>query len=769
MGGAGDDILEGVAPGFFEFNSLVGGVGDDTYVLRVQGADSIIETSGTLEGVDTVVTSFSYWLTGQDSIESLTLASGPYGYDQAWDATGNEYDNVLRGNNAHNVLNGGAGFDILIGNGGDDFYVVHDAVDILIEEAGGGFDTVFAYVDYILPAYIEELEMTYGSAVAGTGNELDNLITGNTYNNILRGGAGNDQLLDRGVTSNDQLDGGEGEDSLSGGGGNDTYRVDNAGDVVIETENNGLDSVFSTVDFTLAANVENLTLQGPLDIDGAGNDLANQLTGNSGDNILTGGAGKDILSGDGNTLAPLANTLLGGMELLAGDAGVGSMLTHDDDTSIALDLGTAVITVAGQNFTGDNQLFISSNGLLSFGAAYSQNFNTNLQAGTEPVFMLAALWDDWVTNRDAQDQVLVKLSDDNSDGIQDHLQVQWDVHHYSAGNNLVSFQIEIANGQVQYHYFNLDTGDAATANGLQATVGLKLPAATELLSFNQTVSGWGTLRWAAGAGDDVLDGGLGNDTLSGGGGNDSYQIDSRYDKVVELANGGEDEVFSTVSLALANEVEHLTLQGSALGGTGNALANRLTGNASGNTLKGNAGEDILDGGGGADVLQGGSDADILLGGSGNDRLEGGDGADTLTGGAGNDGLLGGLGDDEYRLGRGSGVDTLTDSDMTPGNLDVLLFDDGSVKRDQLWFRQVGSDLEVRITGTSDRVSVKGWYASADNRVEEIRTQDGDVLRADDVQALVTAMAAFSPPKLGNTSLNSTLHAALDGVIAASWS
>ena len=161
--------------------------------------------------------------------------------------------------------------------------------------------------------------------------------------------------------------------------------------------------------------------------------------------------------------------------------------------------------------------------------------------------------------------------------------------------------------------------------------------------------------------------------------------------------------------------------------------------------------------------------DLLLGGAGNDRLEGGDGADILTGGAGNDGLLGGSGDDEYRLGRGSAVDTLTDIDATPGNLDVLLFDDASVKHDQLWFRQVGSDLEVRITGTSDRVSVKGWYTSADNRVEEIRTQDGDVLRADDVQALVTAMAAFSPPKLGNTTLNSTLHAALDGVIAASWS
>jgi len=475
----------------------------------------------------------------------------------------------------------------------------------------------------------------------------------------------------------DILDGGSGADTLQGGSGNDQYVVDDFGDVVIEGVGKGTDSVRSTVDFTLAANIENLTLQGPLDIDGTGNDLANTLTGNSGDNILSGGAGKDSLSGDGNTLAPEANTLLGGMELLAGDAGVSAILGNDDDTSVALDLGAAVITVAGQNFTGDNQLYISSNGLLSFGAAYTESFNTNLQAGTEPAFLLAALWDDWVTNRDAQDQVLVKLSDDNGDGTQDHLQVQWDVHHYSAGNNLVSFQVEIANGQVKYHYFNLDTGDAGTANGVSATLGLKVPGATELLSHNALVSGWGTLRWAAGAGDDALDGGAGNDTMSGGGGNDRYQVDSRYDKTLELANGGEDEVFSTVSLTLANEIEHLTLQGTALGGTGNALANRLTGNSANNTLNGRDGNDTLYGGDGLDSLYGGTGTDTLEGGAGNDFLDGGTSADIMRGG---------LGDDTYVR-------------STPGDVIEELFNQGIDTVQTAATYSLGSNLEnVLLTG-----------------------------------------------------------------------
>jgi Ca2+-binding RTX toxin-like protein len=95
------------------------------------------------------------------------------------------------------------------------------------------------------------------------------------------------------------LDGGTGADFMAGGTGDDTYSVDQAGDRVFEAEipNEGSDLVFSTISYTLGANVENLTLQGSANIDGTGNGLNNVITGNDGDNTLIGGLGDDILDG----------------------------------------------------------------------------------------------------------------------------------------------------------------------------------------------------------------------------------------------------------------------------------------------------------------------------------------------------------------------------------------------------------------------------------------------------------------------------------------
>ena len=84
-----------------------------------------------------------------------------------------------------------------------------------------------------------------------------------------------------------------------GGKGNDIYVVDSRQDIVAELANQGVDTVLSTTDFTLARNVERLTLQGTGDIDATGNTLNNTLTGNAGDNHLTGLRGRDVLIGNG--------------------------------------------------------------------------------------------------------------------------------------------------------------------------------------------------------------------------------------------------------------------------------------------------------------------------------------------------------------------------------------------------------------------------------------------------------------------------------------
>src|SRR4030095_265564 len=97
------------------------------------------------------------------------------------------------------------------------------------------------------------------------------------------------------------LDGRAGADTMTGGVGNDTYLVDNAGDVVTELAGEGTDTVQSSITYTLGANVENLTLTGNNPINGTGNALVNTLRGNGANNILDGQAGADtIIGGAGN-------------------------------------------------------------------------------------------------------------------------------------------------------------------------------------------------------------------------------------------------------------------------------------------------------------------------------------------------------------------------------------------------------------------------------------------------------------------------------------
>ena len=178
----------------------------------------------------------------------------------------------------------------------DDIYTVDATSDVIVENPGGGIDLVMSSITYTLGSQLENLTLTGSLAINGSGNALDNVLIGNEAANRLQGLAGSDWL-----------DGGIGADTLEGGVGDDTYVVDNAGDVVSELIDSGIDLVRSSRSYALPDNVENLLLTDSANTVGTGNSLDNLITGNSGDNTLNGGNGDDTLNGGAG-----ADQLVGG-------------------------------------------------------------------------------------------------------------------------------------------------------------------------------------------------------------------------------------------------------------------------------------------------------------------------------------------------------------------------------------------------------------------------------------------------------------------------
>ena len=372
-GGLGNDTLIGDLGN----DTLIGGAGNDSYYVD-NTADTITELVG--QGVDSVFsTAATYTLSA--NVENLTLQG-----TTAINGTGNDLNNIITGNTGNNVLTGGTGADTLIGGAGNDSYYVDNTADTITENLNEGTDSVFSTVTYSLTTNTENLTLQGTTAINGTGNELNNIITGNTGNNVLIGGTGADTLI--------------------GGAGNDSYYVDNAADTITENANEGTDSVFTTVTYTLTTNTENLTLQGTTAINGTGNDLDNNITGNAAANILTGGLGNDTLTGNAG-----ADTLIGGVgsdSLYLGlndnvVDNVNYVLGHGTDTvyqfvrgvggdklnftGIAnfdvITLGTSTLVRVGDGISGNagfgnGQLLVTLSGTSGFN---STNANVNLFGG----------------------------------------------------------------------------------------------------------------------------------------------------------------------------------------------------------------------------------------------------------------------------------------------------------------------------------------------------------------------------------------------------
>ena len=273
-------------------------------------------------------------MTRSPAAAAIDLIFGGGGND---DLIGGLGDDLLVGGSGNDRLDGGDGVDHLVGGDGNDTYVDDTGEDVIVETATGGTDTVetlAATYSLALLANIENLsyEGVDADPFVGTGNALNNVISGGDLN--------------------DSLDGGLGADTLAGGLGDDTYVVDNVGDVVNEAAGAGVDRVNASIGYTLGANVDNLTLTGTAAINGTGNALDNDMDGNAGDNQLFGGGGNDnINGGDGSDLIDGGT----GNDALSGGTGddIDTIIGGAGDDTISVSNGNDIVRYTASGFGAD--------------------------------------------------------------------------------------------------------------------------------------------------------------------------------------------------------------------------------------------------------------------------------------------------------------------------------------------------------------------------------------------------------------------------------
>ena len=368
--GGGADVLEGGAGA----DRLFGGEGDDVYLYaRGDGSDEITDrpfySNGT-GGSDTLrfatgiapadvelyrTTGTGFFAPGDDltlvvdgSASQIRIAS--------YFAVGREVETIEFGDGTRwrradvdSRLRTGVA-NTLTGTAGADTFVVDNERDVVVEQAGGGTDTIEAIVSYFLPANVEHLTLTGALNASATGNDLDNTLRGNASDN--------------------RLEGGRGLDTVAGGGGDDVYvdvdpYVDGyltgyTPDAIVELAGEGYDTVEAKAyDYTLPENVERLVLLLTPEYSfydsrvgryvsaprhGTGNALDNVIDASRAQRdstvILEGGAGADTYIGhDGQDTYRLADP--GDWILATGD----TMLRDAVESAFDFDLAALGLTL----------------------------------------------------------------------------------------------------------------------------------------------------------------------------------------------------------------------------------------------------------------------------------------------------------------------------------------------------------------------------------------------------------------------------------------
>ncbi len=587
--------------------------GNDTISAANQSLDAVINLNagefssiGSTGQIDSV--------TGRSTkiIDNLAIAFDVL-IENAIGGSGND---TLIGNSVSNVLQGGRGNDTLIGRSGGDTLIGNDGIDT---------------ADYSKSDTGVSVNLITGVGVGGdaegdtlqsienlTGSDYGDTLVGNAGSNKLYGLNGNDSLA--GGEGDDILDGGSGNDSMLGGKGNDTYYVDSTNDTTIENANEGTDTVYSSVSYMLAENLEDLNLTGNNAINGTGNSIDNIITGNSANNILKGEAGNDTLNaGEGD------DTLDGGLgsDFMFGGQGNDSYFVdniNDSVTELAnegTDIVFSSITyMLGNNLenltlTGNNAINGTGNSLNNIITA--NNADNYLYAGDGDDTVYGQAGNDYLYGQSGNDTLFAGDGNDSLDG--------------GFGTNSMFGGL----GNDSYFVDSIDNSITEFANEgtdiVYSSITYKLGDNLENLTLtsNSSINGIGNIINNIINGNDAtntLDGKAGNDILFGNGGNDSLFGDVGDDKLIggvgfDILNGGDGidtaSYFNSTSGIFANLSTGQGADGDASGDVyqfienleGSEFSDRLFGDNQNNSLCGLGGDDTLNGLAGGDLMEGG--------------------------------------------------------------------------------------------------------------------------------------------------------------------
>lgn len=402
-------------------------------------------------------------------------------------------------------------------------------------------------------------------------------VTGTTGDDVLFGDTANDRV--EGLGGNDLLDGGAGSDVLVGGLGNDTYVVDSPGDRIVELEEEGIDTVYTDVNFWLAADdyVELLSARDwrstiPLQL--FGNGLVNVIDGNDGANFIDGGIGGDTMIGFAGDDVYVADSAF---DRAVEDVG-GGFDTIYTEVNYRLTDGDNIELLSARDWRSVTPLSLIGNSVAN---TIDGNDGANFLDGKAGADVLVGMGgDDVFVVDNGGDQVV-----EGPDG----------------GNDLVYTTIDYA----------LAEGtrvEVLSARDVSSTAPLVLTGNSYVNQIQGT------------AGANVIDGGGGPDVLIGYGGDDSYYVDQAGESIIESAGGGTDTIYIRLPVGqslgqffLPAFVENVTM----LDGTGfvnlngNELDNRLIGHADTANMSGLGGNDYLDSKLGRTSMRGGEGADTF--------------------------------------------------------------------------------------------------------------------------------------------------------------